>query len=587
MKNHKNPEVPDEKWFRENAYRIPSHEHDFDDVKEEESKFDEPQVLNKTQEQKSSKVNRVAEELVHLTLDKGAELYLDQLGEPHITFQEKPMVGFPIKSSTLRRWLAGQYWELCEKGFSGETFATVVGTLEGKCFHEGQAVELFNRIARVDEIIYYDLGDDSRVVRVDKNGWEVIGYPDCSVRFRRFSHQLEQVEPMEGGTLTDVFQFINLKTDTDRLLFLTYLVAACIPDIPRVALINTGDQGSAKSTSLRIARSLIDPSKIELLDPISDLKELAQAANHHYCLYLDNLSYLRDELSDTLSRLVTGIGFTKRQLFTDQDDIVFKQLNAVGLSGISLVATKPDLLERSLIQTYDLIPKEKRQGEEELWSKFNELKPAILGGLFDTLSQVLRIAPQLKFSNRPRMADYTRYAAAAAIALGSTQEAFLIAFDKNTAKQNETALEASVTANAIIQFMSDKEKWEGLSSELYAELRKIIEDTKQQIGGEGGFPRAVNHLWKRIIQVRPNLISIGINPIRSESSAGSLITLTKTVHEEKPVATTAITASVTDIDMATVAVKNPPLDIQENKKTVEQLTTQEVQETFSEEEKNA
>ncbi|MEK6822337.1 MAG: hypothetical protein AABY13_00790, partial [Nanoarchaeota archaeon] len=48
-----------------------------------------------------------------------------------------------------------------------------------------------------------------------------------------------------------------------------------------------------------------------------------------------------------------------------------------------------------------------------------------------------------------------------------------------------------------IQFMSDKEKWEGLSSELYAELRKIIEDTKQQIGGEGGFPRAVNHLWKR------------------------------------------------------------------------------------------
>lgn len=543
---------------------------------------------SESKEKQLPKGDKVAEQLVNLTLESGSELYLDQLGEPHISFPEKAVTAFPIRSVTFRRWLAGKYWEEYEKGFSGDTFQTVVGTLEGKAFHERQIIELYNRIARINGVIYYDLGDDIRVVRVDQNGWEIDGYPNVPVKFRRFNHQMAQVTPIRGGNLEDVLPFINLKSETDKLLFLTYLPTVCIPDIPRVALINTGDQGSAKSTSLRIARNLIDPSHADLLDPISDLRELALAAHHHYCLYLDNLSNLRDELSDAFSRFVTGIGSTKRKLFTDEDAIVFKQKIAVGLSGITLVATRADLLERSLILAYDLIPPENRQAEEELWIEFNNLKPAILGSLFDILSKILKIAPTLKFTVRPRMADYAKYASAAAIALGFTQNSFLAAFDKNTKRQNETALEASVTASAIIQFMSNKEEWESLASELYGELKTIVENSKQQVGGEDGFPKAVNHLWRRIMQVRPNLISIGITATRSESSAGTLIKLTKTVQQKKVIATTAttttlnsksngdkdspvaITATENDVTatnprhgvatMATMAVENPILD---------------------------
>lgn len=572
-------EVADENWFKENSHKIPGHEHDFDDLAAEDSKPDKQLLESEFKESKIPKGDKVADVLVNLTLEMGVELYLDQLGEPHASLPEKPITAFPLRSSTFRRWLAGMYWKEYGKGFSGDTFQTVVGTLEGKAFHEGLSIELYNRIARVNNTIYYDLGDDQKVVKITKDNWEIEGYPNVPVKFRRFNHQMTQVEPVRGGKLDDVLQFINLKTDTDKLLFLTYLVAVCVPDIPRVALINTGDQGSAKSTSLRVVRTLVDPSKVELLDPISDLKELAQAANHHYCLYLDNLSYLRDELSDALSRLVTGIGFTKRKLFSDEDDVIFKQRVAVGLSGITLVATKPDLLERSLILAYDLIPKEKRQRETELWQKFNTLRPQILGALLDALSQTLKIEPTLEFSNLPRMADYASFAAAAAVALGFTKEDFLTAFDKNTSRQNETALEASITANVITQFMADKENWEGQSSELYGELRKIIEESKQQIGGEGGFPRAANHLWKRIIQVRPNLISIGIIPTRSENSAGSLITLTKNVQDPNSITTTAIEGK----EVVTVAVKNSPLDINENKKVVDELTPEEVSEIFSKE----
>ena len=216
------------------------------------------------------KGDKVAEQLVNLTLESGSELYLDQLGEPHVSFPEKPVTAFPVRSSIFRRWLAGRYWEQYEKGFSGDTFQTVAGTLEGKAFHEGQTIELYNRIARVNGVVYYDLGDDVRVVRIDQNGWEINGYHNVPVKFRRFKHQMAQVEPVKGGELADVLSFINLKSETDKLLFLTYLPATCIPDIPRAVLINTGDQGSAKSTSLRIARSLIDPSHVELLDPIND-----------------------------------------------------------------------------------------------------------------------------------------------------------------------------------------------------------------------------------------------------------------------------------------------------------------------------
>jgi hypothetical protein len=485
--------------------------------------------------QGSKRPNRAAQ-LIELAFDEGVELYLDQYSEPHVTVPEQPMAGFPVGSRSFRRWLAGKAYAEQNKGFSGEIFSQVVNTLEGQAIHEKSVKNLYTRIARVGGTIYYDLADDRQVVEITPGNWRVTD--QCPIRFRRFPHQKQQATPLEGGELTKLLEYFNLSREYEKLLLLTYAATLLVPTIPRVALIITGEQGAAKSTGLSVLRALIDPSEAALLSPMRDASSLFETASQHYCMYLDNLSSLSDEVSDALCRLVTGGSFSKRKLYTDDEQIVISLKVAVGLTGINLVANRADLLDRSLILTFERIPDDKRLDEEEFWAKFEQERPLLLGTLFSTLAKALETYPTLQMPQKPRMADYARYAAACAMALGYSAEEFYAAYSENTRRQNQAALESSPTAQVIVKFMEDKDHWHGSSSELHKALTPIAEQQNLAIGGTGGFPRSAHYLWQRIIVVRPNLNAAGIQVTHSEQSISSTITLRRT-GPAVPVATMA------------------------------------------------
>jgi len=56
---------------------------------------------------------------------------------------------------------------------------------------------------------------------------------------------------------------------------------------------------------------------------------------------------------------------------------------------------QPDLLDRSLLLGLERIPEDRRMGEAELWERFNQAKPLLLGAMFDALAKALRIEPTL------------------------------------------------------------------------------------------------------------------------------------------------------------------------------------------------
>ena len=282
------------------------------------------------------KQQKISDLLISLVLKRGCKFFLDQFGEPQVQLPDRPAVGYSISGAVFKRWVSGIYWKDFNEGFSNEIFSQVMAALEGKSQHEGIKVSLSNRIAKTIETIFYDIGDDINVVKITPSGWEVIRAEDPL--FRRFTHQKVQSIPEKGGALEKILDYVNLKNPEDKILFLTYLVAILFCDIPRALIIATGEQGSAKSTLLRVIRKLIDPSRVDLLKMRSAMDELTQMASHHYCLYFDNLSYLSTESSDSLSGFVTGLGFSKRKLFSDDSDIIFELLVAVGLNGINLVA---------------------------------------------------------------------------------------------------------------------------------------------------------------------------------------------------------------------------------------------------------
>jgi len=75
-------------------------------------------------------------------------------------------------------------------------------------------------------------------------------------------------------------------------------------------------------------------------------RELMIAANNGYLLAFDNLSGLPVWLSDALCRLASGGSFAVRQLYTDDEEVLFEAARPILLNGIEEVISRPDLGDR-------------------------------------------------------------------------------------------------------------------------------------------------------------------------------------------------------------------------------------------------
>lgn len=482
------------------------------------------ELQSREKEGKTETPRTTSEVLVDLLIEKGAKLFTDQFQEPCLSIPEKPFIAFKIDSKLTRRYLAGEYWRNFKEAVGPDSVKTAIATLEGIASFEKDRQLVHTRVARLEDNIVYDIGDDRHLIFISKDGWEI--KENVSLFFKRHSHQKPQVLPQKGGDLKNLLKYLNVKEKAHELLLLTYLPVSLIPDIPRVLLILHGDQGSGKSSVLRLLRSLIDPSYVPLLTPPDSLRELVQLASHHFAVYFDNLSTVQGWLSDCLCRLVTGDSFAKRALYSDDDDVLYSYHRVAGFCGINQLATRPDLLDRSLIIPLERIPEEKRKEEKRLWQEFEKEKPFIFGAILDILAATLKIAPTLNISKSPRMADFYRYALAATTILGYSQNDLDEAFSQNLLQQNQEAIDASTVGQTIIEFMNriDENPWEGNSSKLYDNLVIIADELKIK----QGFPKGSNWLWRRVKEVRPNLMAYGISVHKSEYAQGSLITITKT-----------------------------------------------------------
>ena len=168
-------------------------------------------------------------------------------------------------------------------------------------------------------------------------------------------YQQPQVYPIgddmyDGDDIFHSFmKLVNVKGEDNKLLLKCYIISLFYPDIPKPVLMLHGEQGSAKSTLQELIRTLVDPSSILTLTFPRDINELVQKLSHNYVAYFDNVSVIPDWISDQLCRAVTGSGFSKRELYTDDEDIIYNFKRCIGFNGINLGATKADLLDRGLI----------------------------------------------------------------------------------------------------------------------------------------------------------------------------------------------------------------------------------------------
>jgi hypothetical protein len=98
----------------------------------------------------------------------------------------------------------------------------------------------------------------------------------------------------------------------------------CGPAAPIPLLAISGEQGSAKTVLSKLLKALIDPNAAPVRALSREQRELMIAANNSYLLAFDNLSGLPHWLSDARCRLATGGSFAVRQLYTDDEEVLFE-----------------------------------------------------------------------------------------------------------------------------------------------------------------------------------------------------------------------------------------------------------------------
>jgi hypothetical protein len=307
------------------------------------------------------------------------------------------------------------------------------------------------RVAEHRERIYLDLADEAwRAVEIGPNGWRIIDRPP--VRFRRPAGLLALPIPLPGGSIEQLASFVNLSSRNDFVLVVMWLLATLRSGGPYPLLAISGEQGSAKTVLSKILRALIDPNATPVRALPRHDQELFIAANNGHVQAFDNLCGLPAWISDTLCRLASGGGFAVRQLYSDQDEVLFDAARPVTLNGIEDVITRPDLADRAIFLTVPPIPEARRRPEEKLWHEFEIARS---GALLDVAVHGLRTLPGVRLDRLPRMADFALWAAACETALWPAGT-FCRAYDANRQAAAEDIIEADPVAARVREIMAER-----------------------------------------------------------------------------------------------------------------------------------
>lgn len=431
------------------------------------------------------------------------ELWHDAAGERFASFtSEGERRHVALESSELQEWLAARYLAV-----HGE-FAPLDESVLRVAKHEargGPTHEAYVRVASHRGCLFYDLGA-GRVVRLAASGRDVIADADSPVRFLRSKGSLVQVEPARGGRIDELWKHVNVP-EVSRPVVLAWLVAALRPGFALPVLVIEGEQGSAKSWTARVLRSLIDPHGVPLRRAPTRGHDVELACKHAWVLAFDNVSGFSGWLSDLLCGVATGSGTGTRRLYTDSDETLLGYRRPVLLNGIEARAGRADLADRAYFVRLPPIDEADRVSERVLAESFDRARPLLLGALFDG---VVRALQQLdKVSSLPgpwpRMADAAAFAMAAATSFGLKAEEIRTSLLSNRTDTAHEHLADDPVAAAVISLAAGG--WSGTPTDALRKLAELAGDEARR----PDWPRTHKAMRAHLDRIAPALRRIGVS----------------------------------------------------------------------------
>lgn len=427
-----------------------------------------------------------------------------------------------------RSWLIKRYMDCNDKPPN----TTAVGeVMAGACAQatEGPEYEVYVRLAAKDDRIYLDLGGKTLdAIEISPSGYRVVKNPP--VLFWR-SEGLAELPVPKGGIdgLAKIEGLLNLNDRRKLFLCVAWLVGCLQPGAPYSLLLLLGEAGSAKSTTCRVLRFLIDPAGRDgraLIAPPRVDRDLFAVVKARHILAIDNLSRIPAWLSDLLSSIATGGGQATRKLYSDSDLACVDAQRPILLNGIEVIGLGADLMDRAIVLTLD--KPQKRKVESAYWQEVEEARPYILGGLCTAISCALRNRGAVTIDNDviPRMADFAFWVKAAEEALHEVKAFkgldFLDIYAVNRKRVGEEILEASVIGPALISVAESE--WKGTATEL---LKKLTIETPERVELKG-WPKTPESLGRMLMRLASALCEAGFEYEKTRAKHGVIYHIKKT-----------------------------------------------------------
>jgi len=378
--------------------------------------------------------------------------------------------------------------------------------LSARALFDSPCFPVFVRIGGGPTLVCHDLGrDDGMAVEITAEGYRMTQQP--TARMIRAHGMRPLPLPKSGDVKFSGFAKFRKLSEFDEQtwpLLLAFLLSAMRPDGPYPCLAVEGEQGSGKSTICEMCKRIIDPSVPMRLSMPDSAQDMMIIASHRHLVIFDNLSSVKNDMSDALAALATKSGYETRELYSNGNLFTIEIARPFALNGIGEFIHRPDLMDRAIPLRLEAMRSGTRRSEAEIWRDLELLLPELLHDLYTAVACALR-----NFSTTPtpttfRMADAARWLVAA---------------------EPETVLPPGTILSAIEKAQISTQADLALSDSLFPELERVLLDgdfegrpadlldllrSDERRKFERYFPATPAQLSTKLRRLRPALAKAGI-----------------------------------------------------------------------------
>ena len=239
---------------------------------------------------------------------------------------------------------------------------------------------------------YYKLAA-KRYCEIDSSGYRIISQPPDGLRFWENDNMVAQPDPKPGDGWKSFCEIFDNFSRDDQIRILMLIVQMIWPDTKYHFYTHTlikGKPGTGKTTAADLMTLIVDPvNDIDRGDMKSLSKEdLGYKLINQGVLQLDNVSVLKEDVSDTLCKISSKDSSTSRKLYAQGESYSVTVHGPVIITGVDMKGGKADFYTRVL--TLKPKPVTKAESKKDLIAKLEKCKPEILHMVFSLISAAMK-----------------------------------------------------------------------------------------------------------------------------------------------------------------------------------------------------